>query len=58
MSTEENSIPPTQKPIIKPMDKHRPIIGEGTAPEASQTPVPGVLSAKDKHRPIVDPQEI
>ncbi|GGN60374.1 hypothetical protein ACFXN2_25580 [Streptomyces kronopolitis] len=56
MSTEESNVQPTQKPVMKPMDKHRPIIGEGTAPEASSAPAPSVLSAKDKHRPIVDPQ--
>ncbi|MEU8680673.1 hypothetical protein [Streptomyces sp. NPDC048611] len=56
MSTEESNIKPTQKPIIKPMDKHRPIIGEGTAQEPSQNPAPGALSTQDKHRPIVDPQ--
>lgn len=55
MSTEESNIQPSKKPIIKPMDKHRPIIGEGTAPEPPQ-PAPGVITTKDKHRPIADPQ--
>lgn len=61
MSTEESNIQPSKKPIIKPMDKHRPIIGEGAVAETPQTPqtpapAPGVITTKDKHRPIADPQ--
>ncbi|MER7397106.1 hypothetical protein ABT381_16550 [Streptomyces sp. NPDC000151] len=72
MSTEKKAPQTDDKDIIKPldshrpiigdeivaMDSHRPVIGDEVLAQDGQRPVPGdgTIAPQDSHRPIAEPK--